>query len=194
MGRVRAGLVCALAVVGSVAGARRAGAQFAPPVISPTAAARATPGVGAGLGAGANPYTNPYMNPYLNPFLNPVMTQMPAPMGRSNTLLYFMAAQQANGMLAPGAAGGRAAASGGMAKPSQAAATAPPAPGPGGSRGYFNDNPTINDRGGRMAQRFPSTGPNRGGGAMAPDRGPATNASTSRYFNRYGRRNAPGVH
>jgi hypothetical protein len=44
-------------------------------------------------GAGAYPFTNPYMNPYLNPY----MTQ--SSIGRTNTLLYLMAAQQAQGGL-----------------------------------------------------------------------------------------------
>jgi hypothetical protein len=169
-----------LAILGSVAGARRVEAQFAPPVISPTA----KPGVGAGVAT--NPNTNPYMNPYLNPYLNPAMTQVP--MGRNDSLLYFMAAQQTSGMLAPGAAGGRSASSAGTSRAVQPAA--PSSAGVVGTRGYFNDNPMINDRAGRMARQFPATGSN-GGGAVAPDRGPMTNPSTSRYFNRYARRNVP---
>jgi hypothetical protein len=40
---------------------------------------------------------NPYANPYLNPFLNPYMMQQGTQMGRNNTLLYFLAAQQQQG-------------------------------------------------------------------------------------------------
>jgi hypothetical protein len=125
------------------------------------------------------------MNPYINPFLNPYMTQFPTNTNRTDTLLYFMAAQQATSGFGARTVGG--------SRPAQTTSTRQaPGPGPGasGARGYFNDNPTIDDRGGRLSRRFPTFGSN-GGSTVAADRGPLTNEKTRRYFNRYSRSNPP---
>lgn len=65
----------------------------------------ASPGAGAGMEttSGMNPYTNPAFNPYLNPW----MTQV-GPVGRTDALLYLLAAQQQpGGALDPNRGNGR---------------------------------------------------------------------------------------
>jgi len=135
----------------------------------------------------ANPFTNPYMNPYLNPYL---MTTLPA--DRTDTLLYFMAAQQARGgigstTLPGGARQGQALPQAPGARVAGRVAPSRPKP---NSRvaGRFDDNPNFNDGRGRLASRFPAYGSvatdAETGGIVSPGLSPAPNHMSVRYFNR----------
>jgi hypothetical protein len=176
---------------------------FAPPVIAQPARPSAPATMGGTAANGfANPYANPFLNPMMNPYLNPYMTQ--GQLNPNDSLLYFMAAQQARGGLgssvAPGGsnaapmasragmAGGAAA--GGLAPRMPAGRVAPSRPRPNyhvSSR--FDDNPSYNDRRGRLARSYAAYGSvpinAETGAPVTPGRTPAPNASASQYFNRY---------
>jgi hypothetical protein len=117
-------------------------------------------------GAGGYGYTsgvlgNPYANPMLNPFLNPYMTQQS--IGRNSTLMYFMAAQAANGGIGSGQLSGVR-------------------PAPRGSRSAAVPAQS------RMAAEMPlSAGVPGGGAGRYFQRGPSAPQSRSPYFQRHNR-------
>lgn len=168
------------------------------PGAGPNVAAAAVGMPGAAMGSSgtalANPYVNPYANPYMNPFLNPYMTQMPG--NRNDTLLYFMAAQQARGL---GASTNLGASRSGLQGSAPAAAAArPPAGRVAPSRpapnqrvsGRFDNNPYFNDGRGRLGARYPafaSAPTEAGSGSRLNTPGsPAPNETgMGRYYNRY---------
>jgi hypothetical protein len=148
--------------------------------------------------------TNPYMNPYLNPFLNPYIIPQSSTMSGRNAALFFLAAQQARaGMgMSPNGLANHGSPSGGLANRGQtngAAARLPErssgrpvsAAASNGPSGWYNDNPTVDDRSGRLARYFAAYGPYGGGGAGSPDRRLGQDQGLGKYFNRYPKRD-PG--
>jgi hypothetical protein len=103
----------------------------------------------------------PFANPYTNPFLNPYMAQ--TTMGRQTTLMYFLAANQANGGLGSGQISGSR-----------------PAPGSSGRRQTAEMPTSLGSPGGGAGRYF------QRGAAAAGGRGPYFQRH-NRYFANNGR-------